>query len=392
VIRGTLTLKEAAGRAWDVVVVGSGPAGSLAGRELARCRLSVLLVDRAAFPRDKVCGCCLNGSALGSLRAAGLEWIPEQLGGVALCNLLLGAWRQRALLPLHEGVALSRRALDAALVAAAIRAGVSFLPETQAIRSLTANGSRRVLLRQNEQAGESTARLVLAADGLGGRFASTPHTDSAAIAAGSWIGAGVTADDAPAFYRRHTICMACGTGGYVGLVRLEDGRLDVAAALDPAVVRMSHHPGHAAAAILQEAGFPEVPRLKDVPWRGTLPLTRQVASVARERLFLLGDAAGYIEPFTGEGIAWALAAARAVIPFALRAVERWDRALAAEWTRRYQQTVGRHQRTCRWLVKVLRHPALTTAMVALLSRLPALANPVLRRLNQSSVQPRGALS
>src|SRR5262249_26661731 len=66
-VSATLTLEEAARRSWHALVVGAGPAGATAARELARRGLDVLLVDRAAFPRWKVCGCCLNGNALATL-------------------------------------------------------------------------------------------------------------------------------------------------------------------------------------------------------------------------------------------------------------------------------------------------------------------------------------
>ncbi len=102
--------------------------------------------------------------------------------------------------------------------------------------------------------------------------------------------------------------MACGRRGYLGLVRLEDGRLNLAAALDPCWMRVCGGPGPAAARLLAEVGWPPVPNLAEQNWRGTPALTRQARRRAAERLFLIGDAAGYIEPFTGEGMAWALAA------------------------------------------------------------------------------------
>ncbi|HEY7428386.1 MAG TPA: FAD-dependent oxidoreductase, partial [Gemmataceae bacterium] len=71
-VAATTGLEEASRRTWDVVVVGAGPAGAMAAHELARRGCAVLLVDRAAFPRWKVCGCCLNGHALVTLQAAGL--------------------------------------------------------------------------------------------------------------------------------------------------------------------------------------------------------------------------------------------------------------------------------------------------------------------------------
>ena len=55
----TLDFAGAVDQLWDVVVVGAGPTGSLAARQLARAGADVLLVDRLSFPRWKVCGCCL---------------------------------------------------------------------------------------------------------------------------------------------------------------------------------------------------------------------------------------------------------------------------------------------------------------------------------------------
>src|SRR5580658_10826881 len=57
---------------WDVIVIGAGPAGSVTALELARLGCRVLLVDKASFPRSKVCGCCLNGAAIGTLHDLGL--------------------------------------------------------------------------------------------------------------------------------------------------------------------------------------------------------------------------------------------------------------------------------------------------------------------------------
>jgi 2-polyprenyl-6-methoxyphenol hydroxylase-like FAD-dependent oxidoreductase len=175
--------------------------------------------------------------------------------------------------------------------------------------------------------------------------------------------------------------MAYSNRGYLGLVRLEDNRLDLGAAFDPAWVKSAGGLGRAAVATLQEAGFPALPGLADLPWGGTPLLTRRASRLAAERAFLLGDAAGYVEPFTGEGIAWALAAARAVAPLARRAVRRWTPALAQEWTRRYRRTVTRRQQVCRIVARVLRHPRLFRGLVTALSWAPGLAAPLVWRLN-----------
>src|SRR5262249_28726158 len=159
-------------------------------------------------------------------------------------------------------------------------------------------------------------RVVLLASGLAPSSFPADAGIRLRIAPGSRIGAGCSLDDGPADYDAGTIHMAVGTAGYVGLVRHDDGRLHVSAAVDPDGLHGLGGPGPAAEAILAEAGFAMVPGLRAVRWRGTTPLTRRARPLAGTRLFLLGDAAGYVEPFTGEGIAWSLAAGRAIAPLA----------------------------------------------------------------------------
>jgi 2-polyprenyl-6-methoxyphenol hydroxylase-like FAD-dependent oxidoreductase len=154
----------------------------------------------------------------------------------------------------------------------------------------------------------------------------------------------------------------------------------VATALDPSRVR-ENGLGPTVAAILDEAGFPPVPHLASLPWRGTPLLTRHASRPAAHRAFALGDAAGYVEPFTGEGMSWALAAGAAVAPLAAKACRRWHGDLAMHWSVRYRQTVGRRQRACRIVADVLRRPRMVRGVVAALAWAPTLAAPLVRYLN-----------
>src|SRR5262249_6508460 len=126
-VAATLTLDEAAARPWDAVVAGAGPAGALAARQLARHGFAVLLVARAAFPRFKVCGCCINVGALDTLRSVGLGDLPGACGAVLLSRVCLAARGRSARVALPGGVALSRETFDAALLDAALAAGAAFL-------------------------------------------------------------------------------------------------------------------------------------------------------------------------------------------------------------------------------------------------------------------------
>jgi flavin-dependent dehydrogenase len=317
------------------------------------------------------------------LAAVGLGNVPLRLGAVPLRRALLAAPRCRAELPLPGGIVLSREALDASLVEAAIDAGAAFLPRTHAALSPLLSDERELLLSHDGRTVPVTASLVLAATGLGGRLLAGEHL-AAPATRDSRIGAGAIADEAPASLAAGCVNLACGPGGYVGLARLEDGRLDVAAALDREAVRRAGGPGHAAGRILAEAGLPAVARLADLAWRGTPPLTRRVPRPWGERLLVLGDAAGYVEPFTGEGIAWALSAAVAVAPLAARAALRWDASVGRAWMDLYRRVVADRQTQCRLVARAMRHPALTRAAIGLLGLWPRLANPIVNRLNAAA--------
>lgn len=375
----SITLEDATRVPWDAIVVGAGPAGAMVARETARRGVRVLLLDKARFPRRKVCGCCLNLRALATLEAAGLGSLPARHGALPLRRIRLGVSGRTATVPLPGGVSLSRETLDSALVSAAQYAGVAFLEGTRAVGTALEDDERVVRVRAGDGTADLRARVVVAADGLAGSLLRADGVSSVPVRSAR-IGAGVTVDNGPAAYEPGTVYMACGRGGYVGLVRLEDGRLDVAAALDTAVVRRNGL-GRAAVDILASAGFPAVTDLEERDWRGTPVLTRRPAAVAGHRLFAVGDAAGYIEPFTGEGIAWALVGAVALAPLAARAAERYDPAIERAWEAALDRRVRRRQRICRTLAAGLRRPLLVRTAVLALSRRPGLAGAVVRSIN-----------
>jgi flavin-dependent dehydrogenase len=374
----TLRLAEAARTSWDVAILGAGPAGSFAARELARRNLKVLLVDKDSFPRWKVCGACLNAGALATLAAVGLGNLPAQFGAVPLTRLHVAALGREACHRLPAGAVLSRDVFDAALVREAVRSGAVFLPRTRALRADPIGNEHRVWLRQSEYEAEISTRLVIVATGLGGRLVGAPPSVQSLPERGSRIGLGVVTDDGPAYFRPGTVYLACGRMGYVGLARLQDGRLNIATALDPASMKNAGGPGKAVDAVLAEVSWPRTAGLADLGWRGTPELTRRPARLAWTRAFIVGDAAGYVEPFTGEGIAWALAAGQALVPLAERAARRWEPALADEWTNQYRRLILYRQRRCRLVATVLRSSWLTRALIDFLKHVPSLAEPLVR--------------
>ncbi|MCH8822726.1 MAG: NAD(P)/FAD-dependent oxidoreductase [Planctomycetes bacterium] len=395
-INTTITLSDA-NRIWDVIVVGAGPGGSVAARQLALLGSSVLLVDRASFPRSKVCGSCLNGNALATLDSLGLGHLIAANGAVPLRKFQLSVRKRTASLQIPTGVALSRIRLDVALVNAAIDAGAQFLPETNIVveQNLTRNKKYRyVTARCGSGQSLLKARIVVAADGLGARRVDPKDpTRSQIIDRHSRVGAGVMLEKihVPDWCKPGVVFMCCGKGGYVGLVVLEDGRLDVAAALDPMSLlsleteKNQSRPGILATSIIVESGLPRIDNLVYAPWRGTTQLTRRPKQVADHRMFVIGDAAGYVEPFTGEGIAWALATGAAVAPLAHKASQQWQPAFVDYWCKSHAGLIGRRQRICRLMGQLLRHPGLVGLAVSAINIAPAIARPIFNQLNATTL-------
>jgi len=380
-IRATLALDEAAAATWDVAVVGAGCAGALAAQQVACRGLSVLLVDKAAFPRWKVCGCCINARAQTALHTTGLGTLLEGNGAVPLDTLRVAARGRSAEVPVPGYLSLSRERLDSALVQSAIDAGAHFLSKTQATMGAVTEETRSLRLRSDGGEVEVAARLVLIADGLGGRLLRATDAFDSPADAHSRIGVGAIATTAPDAYTAGTIHMACGEGGYVGLVRLEDGRLDIAAAFDAELVRREGGLPAAASSVLDQAGFPAIPGMESLTWRGTPALTRTANRLSAHRALVLGDAAGYVEPFTGEGMAWAMTSALAVAELTPAAVEHFDTSVERAWSKTHRSIVTGRQLVCRAVSAGLRRPGLVSRSVDLLSWAPVLVRPFVRHVN-----------
>jgi flavin-dependent dehydrogenase len=141
------------------------------------------------------------------------------------------------------------------------------------------------------------------------------------------------------------------------------------------------------AAILASTGIDPLGDAGDVVWQGTPGLTSRAKRVAGERLFVIGDAAGYVEPFTGEGIAWAIDGALAAAPLAAQASQAWRPSLAATWEQTYRRCVRRRQLACHALSAVLRRPWAVALAFGLVRGCPAAAERMICCLSQ----PDGAL-
>jgi flavin-dependent dehydrogenase len=377
----------------DAVVIGAGPAGSLAATLLARAGLGVMLVERRAFPRRKVCGGCLNPHALAALGRAGLETRVRALDASPVNRLQLHHRGRRVEVGLPEGVAVSRAALDNALAAAAAEAGCDVLFESAAavdprIDETAGHAVRVVRLRGRAGRTERIhARTVVVADGLGHPSLLLCPDFQSAPAAGSRVGLGGDAFAGALDIEHGAITMAVSRYGYAGAVAVEGGRVNIAAAVDPAFLKSCPSPALAVEQILDDAGVQHALPLGSIDWAGTPPLTRRLIDPAARGIFVIGDAAGYVEPFTGEGMAWAFAAAEAVVPFIVQSLRLEDGRAERQWVARRARLLRRDQRWCRLLALSLRRSALVGPAVALLSRHPGAAAPFLARFSTGPRQP-----
>ena len=402
---------------WQVVVIGAGVAGGLAALNCAKAGWSTLLVERQSFPRDKVCGCCLNSKAVGILKRARL---PGNLFDNEVSRIQLTKFHVKgraATVRLPETQAVSRSRLDSALVAAMIDAGGTFLDSTTAIvapsdfeaRPVTAGhessqdyeavrsisltttssptGSALTSAPTPARARTITAEIVLVCDGLGhGSLKMFPSVKSD-VSSTARIGLGAVVDlsDQDTAYPLHELQMAVSPAGYVGTVPLEGCLLNLAAAVDGHLLKQAGSPQRALRQIYESAGLPAPAHLDAAHVRGTLPLTRSSSVMSLPRIFVLGDAAGYVEPFTGEGMTWAATAAQIVVPLVTNAIKHgWSAQLQIQWQQQASQHVKRRQRICRMLAGSLRIPWLLTPMLNACRIFPSVADTIVSRLNHTT--------
>ena len=366
---------------WDVVVIGAGPAGAAASIELAQFGQRVLLIERKSMPRFKVCGCCLNQRSVDLINRFGILERVMDAGAVPLQRFHWVSRRRAADVALPGGVAVSRETLDSLLVDRAAELGVKFVSETSAALGSLVDSGRKVQLKGGGKTRDVTARMVVVAAGLTAR-AIGDEVESLSVAEGSYLGVGRMTHDVSAAYEPGVIYMASGEFGYVGVTRVEGGRLNIAAAMSPQILR-DMGPDTACRNLLRDSGLPDVGLPGDKKWdiggwSGTAPLTWRRAKPSSDRTLFIGDAAGYVEPFTGEGIAWALTAGRLAASFIGK--DRWSPSRSREWDAAYERDIRGPQRLCRWMSRLLRHPRLVRQTIGVINLCPWLAQPVVRRI------------
>jgi len=371
---------------WDAAVVGAGPAGATTALLLARAGASVLLLDRARFPRDKPCSEYLSpattdvlerlgGGILGAVertthaRVDGMKVVAP--GGAAMVGRFRGASRPYSF-------AVPRTSFDAILVAAAARAGAQVSEGTAVEDLVWDRGVVAGVVARSRTGHRATchARVVIGADGLRSvvarrlglvryspprRFAFTAHV--ADVAGVDQLGELHVSDR-----------------GYVGLGPVGGGITTVALVLPLRAVRGSGRS-------YRTEFFAELDRFPGLAGRfdrrrlvrevlTTGPFAQWARVAALPGALLVGDAADFFDPFTGQGIHTALRgaelAAECLIPGLAPGVG------ATTPVRSYERARRRAFRG-KWLLERLiglgvGSPALTDRVVGRLARRPDLAD------------------
>ena len=307
----------------DVLVVGAGPAGSAVAASLARAGRDVLLVESHAHPRPKACAEYASpriAEELARLGMANEAWQPDAL---AVRGMRVIRAPDAVEMTYHDAGGqrpawgLDRERFDATLAAHAVESGARLLERT-ALDDVHWRGGQDASGGQVVGASLRTAdgrltvrsRWLIGADGARSRTAQRLNVDLGALGRPRRLGLVAHYGGVPKLGDHGE--MHVGRGYYIGLAPLAGKRLNVGMALPldgdkvPAEERF-------ASAI---AGIPAVAdRLRGVrrltPIRGASPIGHRVRSAAGFGWMLVGDAAGFIDPFTGEGIYRALRSARA---------------------------------------------------------------------------------
>ena len=306
----------------DVIVVGAGPAGSVSALLLARAGYDVELYDRAEFPRAKPCGDCVSPGANVIFRSLGVWQDIESAGAARLRGWTVRANAHAACTAhfaqgssngdAHYSFALPRHQLDNILVKAARAAGVT-LRTGALVTSLwrDSDGALNIAGMQHAEPFRARARLVIGADGLRSRIARLlgahqrrPGLRKLSLTAHVPI-AGCS--DLGEIHIAHGACL-----GIAPVQNGVDSICNLTTVINSAELPAERGPQQLMRTVLHRFDRQQLADLitDDVEILACGPFDWPTRRIVFDGVALVGDAAGYYDPFTGQGIFQALAGAQ----------------------------------------------------------------------------------
>ncbi|HEY0797755.1 MAG TPA: FAD-dependent oxidoreductase [Candidatus Baltobacteraceae bacterium] len=375
----------------NVVVVGAGPAGSATALALARRGIDVQLVERAVFPRPKVCGEYLNIGAVRLLDELGVGAAVRAVASPLRGVRLVSAKVDPVVLPFPgEALALAREQLDLILLDAARAAGARV--QRGRVEDLVFEGDRVSGVSVRNEAGERhsiAARFVVGADGVGSLVARKMGVVRASGGPRRFAVGGHY--DGFSGLDQH-VEMHVAPGTYFAINPLDSRRANVMIVVrDRALSAWAGAVDSGVSALAAKLGcgrrsFEGTQRIGERLSIG--PLAFDVSAVARPGALLVGDAAGFLNPFTGQGVYLALRSAQDAAMALLAALERPELEPHALAQYSHERTHDvRARRRLAWLTGMLIDvPWMAARAASRVARSPELAEHLLAALGGATAR------
>ena len=357
---------------FDVAIVGGGPAGSSCAAFCALAGLRTLVLEREKFPREKVCGDCLNPSCWPLLERLGVARRIRDLPHSKLASVeFIAIDGHKVIVDLPAGddceFSVKRSLFDNLLLRRARDLGAQVHEETTVMALANSPESIRDWKIETAAAESFSARALIGADGRNSTVARLcnllPHPARERVALQAHI-------PLPRNFGERVVLQFL-RQGYSGQAPVNETELNLCLVGAPPTISGLRQ--------WAERHF-EIPA--DQPWRTIAPLTRSPVSCAHENLLFIGDAARVVEPFTGEGIYYALRSGELAANAITRIVRGEDRQLAL---REFARVYAEMYKGRLWINRLGRAAVLAPRVASVFVRAAQIQPAILRLLTEKIV-------